>query len=74
MMKWILLGIIWGTPILGVVLFVLWRQRCPRCKSIRGPKGVTAKLLPENRYWVKRMCRVCGHTWDEETEIDVASS
>lgn len=59
----------------GAVLmawWMLWSQRCPRCKSIWGPKGVWATIKPEKniRYTVRRRCRKCAHEWTEEAEID----
>jgi predicted Zn-ribbon and HTH transcriptional regulator len=54
----------------GVVLVVLWFERCPRCKSMWGPKGVQASLSPEMMYQVQRMCRKCGHSWQERAKID----
>ncbi|MBM4134513.1 MAG: hypothetical protein FJ245_12200 [Nitrospira sp.] len=48
-----------------VVLLVKWFQRCPRCNSMGGPKGRHGSLMPGNKYKVKRMCRKCGHAWEE---------
>lgn len=56
--------------IAALVLVVLWFQRCPRCKSLLGPKGVRGWLLPDDVYKVKRLCRKCGHTWVEETKYE----
>lgn len=52
------------------VLLMMWWQRCPRCKSMTGPKGLRAGLLPDYIYWSKRMCRKCGHTWEEKASYD----
>lgn len=56
--------------IAALVLVVLWFQRCPRCKSLWGPKGLRGWLLPDNGYKVQRYCRRCGHAWIEETKIE----
>ena len=56
--------------IAAVLMLVKWLQRCPRCKSLSGPKGLSGSLLPNHRFKVKRMCRRCGHAWEEEAEYD----
>ena len=66
-MSWIpgSLFIIIALGIAVVVLLVKWLQRCPRCKSMVGPKGRHGSLMPDNKYKVKRVCRKFGHTWEE---------
>lgn len=58
--------------LLAVVITVKWFQRCPKCKSMVGPKGVpgSGQLLPNHRFKVKRICRKCGHTWEEKDRYD----
>ena len=68
-MKWVF----WSVIVLGVaavVWVVKWKERCPRCKSLRGPTNQWANLLPNDGLKLGRVCRKCGHTWVETGNFD----
>ncbi len=69
-MTWILGMLLILLSLAALVLLVKWFQRCPKCKSMTGPKGVRGWLIPDGRYKAARMCRKCGHTWSEEIKYD----
>lgn len=69
-MSWLLGPVLVALLAAALVLLVKWLQRCPRCRSVRGPTGVRGSLTPGGWYKVSRMCRTCGHTWNEEVKYD----
>lgn len=70
LMAWLFQTILIFFGIATLVLLVKWLQRCPRCKSLMGPKGLSGSLLPDYRVKVKRICRKCGQSWEEEGRYD----
>lgn len=64
--------------LLGIFLFVLavalvlcvalWFDACPRCRSARGPVGVSWRDTALEHI-VQRKCRKCGHTWEIRNSV-----
>lgn len=58
--------------VLAAVTYFLmkWYERCPRCKSMWGPKVLRASYSPDSIYKTSQKCRDCGHEWATQDKID----